>query len=250
MDSVEIKADLNNAGTFESFISMSGQKIPILYEDNHLLIVIKPEGVLSQSDGSCRPDMLTLLKEYIKIEYKKPGDVFLGLVHRLDMPVTGVMVFAKTSKAASRISGQIRDKTVTKKYFAIVHGFLREKQGRLQTKLLKNAQNFVEEDEEGKEAVLYYKQIDTNSGKNISLLEITLETGRSHQIRTQLSFNGNPILGDKKYGNLNESYHGDIALFAYCLSFKHPTKDIQMEFKVIPEFKFEWNTFTAAFQLI
>lgn len=245
MECIEIKADLNDANSYIIFVSESGQKIPVLYEDNHLIVAIKPEGVLSQSDGTFKPDMLTLLKEYIKKEHLKTGEVFLGLVHRLDMPVSGIMVFAKTSKGASRISEQIRERRVTKKYYAIILGTTPEKQGKLQAKLLKKAGNIVYEDEEGKEAVLYYNLLETNIEKNLSLLDITLETGRAHQIRTQLSMTGNPILGDRKYGANKDDYHGGIALFSYLLQFKHPTRDLQMEFKAIPEFKSGWNIFES-----
>jgi len=248
MEKHNIVANLNDKATYETFLSKSRHSIPILFEDNHLLIVVKPDGILSQSDGSDSPDMLTLLKEYIKIKSNKPGDVFLGLVHRLDRPVSGVMVFAKTSKSASRISEQIREKKVAKSYFAIVHGTLLKTEGKLQSKLLKNSNNIVSEEEDGKEAILYYHLVETNKEKNISLMDIKLETGRSHQIRVQLSNMGNPILGDKKYGDLLESYKGEIALFSYSFVFKHPTKDIEINVNVIPLFKQEWRTFSSAFR--
>ncbi len=243
MEQQNVFVNLNDSGSYEVFISQSGNEIPILYDDNHLLIVVKPSGVLSQSDGSDSTDMLAILKEYIKIKYSKPGDVFLGLVHRLDRPVGGIMVFAKTSKGASRISEQIREKKVTKKYFAVVHGTPREETGKLISKLLKNSSNIVSEDEEGKEAVLYYSLKKTNTQRNVSLLDIKLETGRSHQIRKQCSDIGNPILGDKKYGDLNESYSGDIALFSYSFSFKHPTKDLIMNVEAVPNLKQAWALF-------
>lgn len=250
LEKLYINANLNDKSTYETFMSSSRNSIPVLYEDNHLLIVVKPDGILSQSDGSNAPDMLTLLKEYIKIKSNKPGDVFLGLVHRLDRPVSGVMIFAKTSKSASRISEQIREKKVAKKYFAITHGALLKKEGKLQTKLLKNAGNIVSEEEDGKEAILYYKQIDYNKENDVSLVDINLETGRSHQIRVQLSNMGNPILGDKKYGDLEESYKGEIALFSYSFNFKHPTKDLEIQVRVIPLYKQEWRTFSTALRTL
>ena len=197
--------------------------------------------------------MLTLLKEYIKVKSGKPGDVFLGLVHRLDRPVSGVMVFAKTSKGASRISEQIREKKVRKKYYAVVHGAVAGKEeGTLRSKLHKNpAQNSVNtagEEEEGKEAVLHYKFLASDKETNRSLADITLETGRSHQIRVQLADRGNPILGDKKYGNPNESYKGEIALFSYSLLFKHPTRDLEIQIETVPILKQAWKTFSSVFQ--
>ena len=248
MDPFRIWVDLNDRSSYASFVSASRQAIPLLYEDNHLLVVVKPDGVLSQSDGSAAPDMLTLLKEYIKIKSGKPGDVFLGLVHRLDRPVSGVMVFAKTSKSASRLSEQIREKTVKKKYYAIVHGSPPLEEARLQARLSKAVGNIVSEDEEGKEAVLYYRLLETDRDRDLSLIEIALETGRSHQIRVQMAGQGNPILGDKKYGNPNELYKGEIALFSYSFQFKHPTKDIWMQVQVIPPFKQAWRGFSDCFE--
>lgn len=248
MERYPVLVDLNEKSSYAMFLSASRQSVPILYEDNHLLIVVKPEGVLSQSDGSNAPDMLTLLKEYIKIRSSKPGDVFLGLVHRLDRPVSGVMVFSKTSKSASRISGQIRQKTVTKRYYAVVHGMPAQESGTLRSRLMKDSANIVREEEEGKEAVLHFRVLGTNAELKRSLLDITLETGRAHQIRVQLAGMGNPILGDKKYGDPAESYKGDIALFSYFLSFKHPTKDVEIEVRVIPYLKQAWRDFAPDFQ--
>ncbi len=249
MEQVHIVVDLNEKSTYETFHSFSGCAIPILYADNHLLVVVKPEGILSQSDGSSAPDMLTLLKECIKIQSGKPGDVFLGLVHRLDRPVSGVMVFARTSKAASRISEQIREKKVVKKYYAIVHGIPAVKENTLRAKLTKEAGNIVKEEEDGKEAVLHYRLVSSDilKEKAVSLLEIRLETGRSHQIRVQLSGMGNPILGDKKYGDPAESYNGEIALFSYSFCFKHPTRDLEMRVEAIPFCRQGWRTFSHAF---
>lgn len=243
MEHIHIITNLNDNNTYETFLSESGIRIPVLYEDNHIIVVVKPQGVLSQSDGSNAQDILTLLKEYIKNKYNKPGDVYLGLVHRLDRPVSGVMVFARTSKAASRLSLQIREKTVTKKYFAIVHGAPQNSYGTIKSKLLKNSSNVVTEDEDGKESVLHYKIANTNIARKISLINVHLETGRSHQIRVQLANMGNPILGDKKYGDENESYRGDIALFSYSFSFKHPTRDINFKIETVPFFRQEWANF-------
>ena len=207
--------------------------IKILYEDNHLIVAVKPAGVLSQSDGSDAPDMLTLLKSYIKAKYNKPGEVYLGLVHRLDRPVSGVMVFARTSKAASRLSEQIRSRKVEKIYRAVVQGSL-DGSGRLENYILKdNTANTVtvydKEVPGAKKAVLDYKTVKSND--NISLIEIHLGTGRAHQIRAQFADSGHPILGDRRYGGTS-LWTGDIALQAFRLGFDHPTKGERMSFEI------------------
>lgn len=225
--------------------------IKILYEDNHLIVAVKPAGVLSQSDGTDSPDMLTLLKEYIKIRYSKPGNVFLGLVHRLDRNVSGVMVFAKTSKGASRLSEQIRNHNFEKRYLAIVGGKPSSEEGTLVNFLLKDSVNNVEKvfDEkkhpsEAKRCSLSYRVLKTGEykGKAISLVDIKLDSGRSHQIRAQLSHMGNPILGDKKYGD--RLYSGDVALKSYRLGFKHPTTSEPMEFTDFGSEKAPWSFLT------
>ena len=172
-------------------------KINILYEDNHLLVVEKPINIPVQEDNSKDKDLLTMLKEYIKEEYNKPGNVYLGLVHRLDRPVSGVMVFAKTSKCASRLSNQIRENKFVKIYNAVVMNKINNK-GRLEDYLLKDTKrNIVSVNKNGKLCILNYKRLDYKD--NMSLVEIKLETGRSHQIRVQMAHNGNPLYGDQKY---------------------------------------------------
>ena len=211
--------------------------VKILYEDNHLIVAVKPAGVLSQSDGSNAPDMLTILKAYIKEKYNKPGEVYLGLVHRLDRPVSGVMVFARTSKAASRLSEQIRTRKVEKIYRAVVQGST-EASGSLENYILKDSStNTVSvHDKEvpgSKHAVLDYKKVKVLNDR--SLVEIHLGTGRAHQIRAQFAHSGHPLLGDRRYGS-TELWDGDICLQAYKLAFDHPTKGDRMTFEIgVPE---------------
>jgi 23S rRNA pseudouridine1911/1915/1917 synthase len=207
--------------------------VKILYEDNHLIVAVKPAGVLSQSDGSDAPDMLTILKAYIKDKYSKPGEVYLGLVHRLDRPVSGVMVFARTSKAASRLSEQIRTRRVEKLYRAVVQGRL-EGTGRLENYILKDpsANKVTVYDREvpgAKHAVLEYRSVRASDDR--SLIEIRLGTGRAHQIRAQFANAGHPLLGDRRYGN-TVLRDGDICLQSFKLAFDHPTKGERMSFEI------------------
>ena len=192
--------------------------VQILYEDNHLIVCVKPAGVLSQGDGSDAPDMLTILKKYIKQKYDKPGEVFLGLVHRLDRPVSGVMVFARTSKAASRLSEQIRSGMTDKYYRCIVEGLM-EGEGKLENYILKDAKTntvtiYDKPAADAKHAVLEYIAVKQHGGR--TLVQIKLGTGRAHQIRAQLSHSGHPIAGDRKYGKDGKSDY-DIALLQRCL---------------------------------
>lgn len=197
----------------------------ILYEDNHLLVAVKEPYILSQSDGSKTPDMLTILKQYLKEKYHKPGNVYLGLVHRLDKEVGGVMVFAKTSKAASRLSEQIRLHKTEKYYLAVVNG--KVESTTYKDKILREEyQSKI--DEKGKEAILSFetlKVIDNNS-----LVKIKLLTGRHHQIRVQFSARGHYLLGDKRYGKKGEF---PLALYAYHLAFYHPITKEKLIFENI-----------------
>ena len=193
--------------------------INVLYEDNHLLVVEKPINIPVQADSSKDKDLLTQLKEYIKIKYNKVGNVYLGLVHRLDRPVGGVMVFAKTSKCASRLSEQIRKNEFNKIYYAVVEGNIFEK-GLLKDKLLKDrCTNNVKIDSNGKDSELFFEKIASKG--NLSLVKIYLKTGRSHQIRVQFSSRGYPLYGDHRY-NKNCKKNSQIALFAQSISFNHP----------------------------
>jgi 23S rRNA pseudouridine1911/1915/1917 synthase len=201
----------------------------ILYEDNHIIVVEKKINIPVQEDDSKDEDLLTIIKKYIKDKYNKPGNVYLGLVHRLDRPVGGVMVFAKTSKAASRLSDQVRTHQISKKYYAIVEGKL-NKEGTLKDKLLKDTKtNIVRVDKNGKDSELSYKLVDTKD--NLNLVDIDLKTGRSHQIRVQFSSRNNPLYGDQKY-NKGAKVGEQIALFAYSLSFYHPTTKELMKFEL------------------
>lgn len=203
--------------------------INIIYEDNHLLVVEKPINVPVQRDESKDLDFFTMLKEFIKKRDNKPGNVYLGLVHRLDRPVGGIMVFAKTSKCASRLSEQVRDRTLKKTYYAVVEGKV-EKEGTLRDNLLKDTKNnIVKIDKKGKEAILDYKLIEYKN--NYSLVKINLKTGRSHQIRVQFSSRDHALYGDQKY-NKNAKVGQQIALFAKELELIHPTTKEIMKFSL------------------
>ena len=215
--------------------------IDIIYEDNHVLVVEKPVNILVQADDTHDKDLLSILKEDIKKRYQKPGNVYLGLVHRLDRPVGGIMVFAKTSKAASRLSEQVRNHQIQKKYYAIVEGNLDKKQGTLRDYLKKNEKlNKVFIDRSGKESILNYLVVD--SKENYSLVDIDLKTGRSHQIRVQFSSRNHPLYGDQKY-NKNSKIGEQIALYAYELSFYHPITKDKMTFNKKPSRTFPWSLF-------
>ena len=228
----------------DSQITEIAYGVKVLYEDNHLIVAIKPAGVLSQSDGSNAPDMLTILKAYIKDKYQKPGEVYLGLVHRLDRPVSGVMVFARTSKAASRLSEQIRTRRVEKIYRCVVNGVL-EGEGRLD--------NFISKDEASntvtvsdvekpgfKASYLDYRALASKDG--MTMAEVKLGTGRSHQIRAQMAHAGHPLIGDQKYGK-KDNRTKDIALEAYILSFEHPVKREFITFEAPVPDTFPWSLF-------
>ncbi len=215
-------------------------KINIIYEDNHLLVVEKPINIPVQEDSTRDENLLDILKKYIKEKYNKPGNVYLGLVHRLDRPVGGIMVFARTSKAASRLSEQIRNKSFKKIYNAVVIGNINDK-GTLKDKLLKDEKNnIVKVDEKGKEAILNYNKI--FSKDNMSLVEINLETGRSHQIRVQFSHYGYPLYGDNKY-NRNAKAGEQIALFAKRIEFIHPTTKEILKFELDLPNRYPFNIF-------
>lgn len=205
----------------------------ILYEDNHIIVVYKEDGILSQEDISKDKDMLNMVKEYIKEKYNKPGNVYVGLVHRLDRNTSGVMVFAKTSKAASRLSLNMKQHNFSKKYLCIVEGNI--KGSKTLTNYLtyneKQKKSFITDSVNGKEAILSYKALDniTLDGKDYTLLDISLQTGRQHQIRCQLSYIGHPILGDIKYG-AKPYLKNYYALSSYMIEFEHPTLKENMNF--------------------
>ena len=216
-------------------------KIHIIYEDHHLLVVEKPVNIPVQEDKSKDTDMITILKKY-RIEHEnKKGDAFIGLVHRLDRPVGGIMVFAKTSKAASRLSEEIRNNTFHKTYLAVVQNKL-PKTGILEDYLIKDKNNNISKitnKENGKYSALEYKVLNTKD--NLSLVEINLITGRSHQIRLQFSSRGNPLVGDSKYGNNPNNIN--IALFAKSITFKHPTTKETLTFSLNLPNRYPFNIF-------
>lgn len=217
-----------------------GKMIKIIFEDNHLLVVEKPVNIPVQSDSSHDESLLDILKNYIKEKYQKPGNVYLGLVHRLDRPVGGVMVFAKTSKAASRLSEQIRNHTFKKEYCAVVMGNIDVK-GNFIDKLLKNSYtNKVSVNSNGKESKLTFKKLSFED--NMSLVKVNLETGRSHQIRVQFSHHGYPLYGDQKY-NPNSKAGEQIALWASKLTFIHPITKEEVSFESTFPKRFPWNIF-------
>lgn len=214
--------------------------VNIIYEDNHLLVVEKPINIPVQEDESKDLDLLTMLKDYIKKRDNKPGNVYLGLVHRLDRPVGGVMVFAKTSKCASRLSEQIRNRVMKKEYYAACMGKL-DNSGTFKDKLLKDEKNnIVKVNERGKEAILDYELVDYKD--NMSLVKINLKTGRSHQIRVQFSSRGHALYGDQKY-NKNAKVGEQIALFEYSLTLIHPITKEELTFKLDLPNKYPWNEF-------
>ena len=223
------------------------EELIILHEDNHIIVALKPQNVPSCEDESKDKDMLTMLKDYIKEKYNKPGNVYLGLVHRLDRPTGGVMVFAKTSKAAARLTTQIQNGELKKKYLAVVLNKPREKRSKLVNYLLKNARtNTVQVVPElttgAKRAELEYNVLDAED--KVSLVEIELKTGRSHQIRVQMKNIGCPVYGDVKYGGDKLAKGHNLALWAYELRFVHPTTKDNMTFKVYPpEENIPWKVF-------
>lgn len=278
--------------------------LDIIYEDNHIIVVIKPQNVPTQSDSSGDKDLLSLVKAYVKEKYNKPGEAFVALVHRLDRPTGGVVVFARNSKSASRISAQIQNRTFEKTYFAVVDGKPKMQKGHLVNYLKKDAkENKVKivpmSEPEAKRAELDFEVLETIN--DLSLVKINLETGRPHQIRVQLASLGTPVFGDAKYckeqvkmfkknerkqvqenefqaekdkklalenaeiNNVSENTKNskdetssnenltqnvqntptkNLALWATELSFKHPTQDKIMRFKVYPfEDKSPWDLF-------
>jgi 23S rRNA pseudouridine1911/1915/1917 synthase len=213
--------------------SLSTDALEVLYEDNHLISVNKPAGVLVQGDRSGEESLMDVVKEYIRERCQKPGNVFLGLVHRLDRPVAGVVLFARTSKAASRLMRQWQAREVRKTYWAVVEGALKPEQGRIEGHLRKSGKRvrIAGEGAPGaKEAVLEYKTL--AYGKGVSLVEIDLITGRKHQIRAQLSQAGCPVMGDVKYGANEFLKDKTIRLVARSLRFRHPVTGREMSISV------------------
>lgn len=225
-------------------MAMEEVNLKVIYEDNHIIVVEKPVNIPSQGDKTGDIDMLTIIKQYLKNKYNKPGNVYLGLVHRLDRPVGGVMVFAKTSKAAARLSEQVREKNFKKKYLVIANGKFNKEKGVLEDYLLKNEKtNMSKVVKEGtknsKFAKLDYEVIKYDKELDLSVLRINLHTGRHHQIRVQLSSRNHSIYGDQKYGGRG---HGkQICLWAYELTIVHPISKKEMVFKDIPNIIGSWK---------
>jgi len=204
---------------------------PVFYGDNHLLVLYKPALLAVQRGTGHDVSLIDLAKKWIGLRYRKPGRVFLGLVHRLDFPVAGVMVFARTSKAAARLSAQFREGAVQKTYLAVVEGIPRSREGILRQLLVKGEKRSRiagTADDGGREAVLDYRVMDTFRGR--ALLEVNLRTGRKHQIRSQLSHMGCPVAGDGRYGAQFRFPAGQIALMSKSLVFSHPTKIHRVRF--------------------
>lgn len=229
-----------------------GAKIPaldpsaVIYEDNHLLVVNKPRNMPAQEDESKDPDLLTVLKEYRKKHEGKPGNAFVGLVQRLDRPVGGITVFAKTSKAAARLSEQIRTRTFEKTYLAVAKNVPEKLEGRLVHYLLKDEQtNTVSTASSkhpgAKEAILFYETLGSVPG--LSLLKVRLETGRSHQIRVQMAAIGCPLYGDQKYAADTSKPGQQLALWSYAVRFAHPVRDEAMAFTLRPPHEYPWDVF-------
>ena len=220
------------------------EDLKVIYEDNHIIVVEKPVNIPSQGDKTGDVDMLTIIKEYLKEKYNKPGNVYLGLIHRLDRPVGGVMVFAKTSKSAARLSEQVRDKVFKKKYLVIANGKFDKETGVLSDYLLKNERKNMsrvvpEGTKNSKYAELDYEILKYDAELNLSVLKINLHTGRHHQRRVQLSSRNHSIYGDQKYGGRG---HGkQICLWAYELTINHPITKEEMTFKSIPNMEKSWK---------
>lgn len=210
----------------------TSKNIEILFEDNHIIVINKKTGDLVQGDKTGDPPLSDILKEYIKVKYNKPGNVYLGVVHRLDRPTTGIVIFAKTSKALERLNKMLREKTINKTYWAVVKNIPSKSSDTLINYLRKNPKNnkatvFNKETDDTKKAILHYKTI--KSLDNYHLLEIDLETGRHHQIRAQLSNINCPIKGDLKYGFDRSNKDAGIHLHARKINFIHPVSKEPIE---------------------
>ena len=216
-------------------------KLNVLYEDNHIIVVEKPINVLSQGDNTGDVSLLDMVKEYVKDKYNKPGNVYIGLIHRLDRPVGGIMVFARTSKAAARLSKQVSEHSFSKKYYAVVSGKMEKENDKFidNLKRLDNGNTVVSKD--GKKSVLSYKVLEYNKSVNASLVDISLETGRHHQIRVQFASRGHFLLGDQRYGKQDKT---QIALYSYELEFVHPVSKEVMKFTLKPQKTGHWALFT------
>ena len=218
--------------------------IKVLFEDNHVIAAVKPPGVPVMPDNSGDKSMLDMVKEYIKEKYNKPGEVFIGLVHRIDRSTGGVMVFAKTSKGASRLSQQIREKQFQKKYIAVVSGIMQNRSGTMKNFMIKDTKNNKSSvvragTPDAKEAVLEYEVM--KETEEFSLVKINLVTGRHHQIRVQFSSRGHILFGDVKYGSPGK---GKLGLWAQEISFRKPVGGDNIKVTCEPDYLTEpWRRF-------
>lgn len=216
--------------------------INILYEDNHVLCIVKPANLPVQADNTKDEDLLTLVKQYLKEKYNKPGNVYLGLVHRLDRPVGGAMILAKTSKAASRLSESIRVRAIDKVYYAILDGVPKKQSDTLVDYLTKDTKTnmvSVTNAKVGKKSILHYQVLATKNGH--TLVEIHLETGRPHQIRVQFASRNLPLVGDQRYNKNAKKVQ--IALWAVSLTFPHPTTKDKITIHSDPPEIWPWTEF-------
>lgn len=220
------------------------KNLKILFEDNQIIVVEKPINIPSQADKTGDEDMLTIIKKYLIEKYNKPGDAYLGLVHRLDRPTGGVMVFAKTSKAASRLSEQIREKQFEKEYLVIIDGKMEEDSGTFEDYMIKNEQKNMSKivdskTKNSKLAKLEYEVIKYNKEINLSVVKVKLHTGRHHQIRVQFASRNHSVYGDQKYGTRGKGKQ--LCLWAYKLSILHPITKEKMTFEAYPEKEGSWK---------
>lgn len=224
-------------------------ELTILYEDNHIIVVMKPQGLPSCGDESGDDNMLEQVRRYVKEKYNKPGNVYIGLIHRLDRPTGGVMVFAKTSKAASRLAEQMRNGDFEKKYLAVLVGTPKETKGTLVNYLKKNPVNNMvyictQTTDGAKMASLEYRVLEEKGG--YCLADIKLHTGRTHQIRVQMAGISHPVYGDMRYGGENAK-KGNLALWAYSLTFTHPVTKERLRFMLEPPAEnVPWKNFDLA----
>ncbi len=220
--------------------------LTVLYEDNHIIVVLKPQNMPCCEDITGDLDMLSAIKDYVKVKENKPGNVYVGLVHRLDRVTGGVMVYAKSSKAASRLSEQMRNGEFEKKYLTVVVGTPKEERAVLTDYMKKNPVNNMvyvcpPTVEGAKRAELEYVTVGHKDG--LSLLLVTLHTGRTHQIRVQMAHNGTPVYGDMRYGG-ERAVKGKIALWSTSLGLLHPVSKEKMVFKIQPPMDITpWNLF-------
>ena len=216
----------------------------VLFEDNQIIVVEKPFNIPSQGDKTGDVDMLSMVKDYVKEKYNKPGNVYIGLVHRLDRPTGGVMVFARTSKAASRLSDEIRERKIQKTYLAICNGKFDETKGTMKDYLWKDEKNNTSyvvkaSKKNAKEAILDYEVLKYDAKEDVSLVKIDLHTGRHHQIRVQFSSRMHALYGDTKYHG--KGGNAQLCLWAYKLSLIHPTTKEELTYIDLPESKGIWK---------